>query len=922
MSSTVFGRRDELALGTRLLDELPRASAVLVVVGEAGIGKSCLVDVVERAAQDRRLRVLRGGCAPLGASVPYAPLRNVLQGQDAFRGNSQELVGAAGRAGWFDRLDTTLACSPGTVLIVEDAHWADHSSLVYLAHLARNLPPAGLLLLVTYRDEDADAAHDDWLAEQVRLPQASTMRLEPLTPEESVQQVQALSPGTPESAALAVHARSGGNPYLTAELALSARDGALSASLRQVLMARIRAAGAGPLLVVSAAGLLTRPATDHELLAAADGDEQAVRAAYQKHLVVAARDGPAGALPRHPVLAESAYLHLLPEQRRLLHGRLAQALETGQAAGRRAAEIAEHHMMAGHPDDALTWSVRAAEAAAGQFAYAEAGHWYATAVAAWPSATVAAALVPPLADLADSGARALAIAGRHVEVVELVDRVLDAGPMSSAAVPLLLRRSWSRFVTADTTGALADVDRALAAPGLEHAPALAAQVYALLAHLHGTCSRWPEAVTAARKAQCLAARSGNVRADGLAATVLGVAALLEGQLHNGLAELERALSLGKDLGEPDDLALAGVCLASYYSTDGPAERAVTVIESVRADLRRLAPQGHWLDDMLASNEAHALMAVGEWDRAIAVADDARGDLGFAQVEIAQIEVARGDLTSARERLRRAETLDRLDQPQFHLSVAIARAALELTEGRPQRALAQSLGTAELVSGTDLESVALPLLLTGIRAAALIGASAEIDRLLALLPGALDGPTGPAVRAQAAGERSGATGTPDPASWVSAAAEWEAVRRPYDQARALVRAAESLLATRGHRREAAAALRTAFGLAARLGAVPLQTEVTDLARAARLPIPRAPEQLEVPKTIASESVFGGLTEREEQVLVLVADGRTNREIGESLYMSPKTASVHVTRILQKLGVRTRVEAAALAVRHGLTDDVGS
>jgi DNA-binding NarL/FixJ family response regulator len=59
-----------------------------------------------------------------------------------------------------------------------------------------------------------------------------------------------------------------------------------------------------------------------------------------------------------------------------------------------------------------------------------------------------------------------------------------------------------------------------------------------------------------------------------------------------------------------------------------------------------------------------------------------------------------------------------------------------------------------------------------------------------------------------------------------------------------------------------------------------------------------------------------------VLVLVADGRTNREIGESLYMSPKTASVHVTRILQKLGVRTRVEAAALAVRHGLTDDVGS
>jgi DNA-binding CsgD family transcriptional regulator len=204
----------------------------------------------------------------------------------------------------------------------------------------------------------------------------------------------------------------------------------------------------------------------------------------------------------------------------------------------------------------------------------------------------------------------------------------------------------------------------------------------------------------------------------------------------------------------------------------------------------------------------------------------------------------------------------------------------------------------------------------------MGATAEIDRLLALLPGALDGRTGPAVRAQAAGERSGAMGTPDPASWVSAAAEWEAVRRPYDHARALVRAAESLLATRGRRREAAAALGTAFGLAARLGAVPLQTEVTDLARAARLPVPRAPEQVEVPETVVGESVLGGLTEREEQVLVLLADGRTNREIGESLYMSPKTASVHVTHILQKLGVRTRVQAAALAVRHGLTDEVSS
>ena len=87
---------------------------------------------------------------------------------------------------------------------------------------------------------------------------------------------------------------------------------------------------------------------------------------------------------------------------------------------------------------------------------------------------------------------------------------------------------------------------------------------------------------------------------------------------------------------------------------------------------------------------------------------------------------------------------------------------------------------------------------------------------------------------------------------------------------------------------------------------------DAAAAARAAAPAAEEEAPAP---AAEDPFG-LTPRERQVLALVAEGRTNREIGEVLFMAEKTASVHVSRILSKLDVRSRTEAAAVAHRLGL------
>ena len=157
----------------------------------------------------------------------------------------------------------------------------------------------------------------------------------------------------------------------------------------------------------------------------------------------------------------------------------------------------------------------------------------------------------------------------------------------------------------------------------------------------------------------------------------------------------------------------------------------------------------------------------------------------------------------------------------------------------------------------------------------------------------------------------AEGRPDPAAWEAAAAHFAALEEPFELGYARWRQGEALIVAGGDRSAAATALREAAGIAASLGAPLLAAEVDGLARRARVALEPAPE------AVAPDGLERlGLTDRELTVLGLVAEGQTNREIGAALFISEKTASVHVSRILAKLGVRSRVEAATTAHRLGL------
>jgi DNA-binding CsgD family transcriptional regulator len=178
------------------------------------------------------------------------------------------------------------------------------------------------------------------------------------------------------------------------------------------------------------------------------------------------------------------------------------------------------------------------------------------------------------------------------------------------------------------------------------------------------------------------------------------------------------------------------------------------------------------------------------------------------------------------------------------------------------------------------------------------------------------PLAAAELGSAEAEYARATGADATAPWAAAAERWEAFNRPYQAAYARWREAEALMANRD-RDGAARAASAALTAARRLGSAWLAEEVESLAARARLQLG------DKARTTAPAEGDGGepedpfgLTARERDVLALVAAGATNREIGERLHMAEKTASVHVSRILSKLNVRSRTEAAAVAHRQGL------
>jgi DNA-binding NarL/FixJ family response regulator len=415
-----------------------------------------------------------------------------------------------------------------------------------------------------------------------------------------------------------------------------------------------------------------------------------------------------------------------------------------------------------------------------------------------------------------------------------------------------------------------------------------------------------------------------------------------GSCTRDIERLVEARRIAEEVSNAEDTARAYVLLGSVLSQGGRQREALDVFRRGLAAARELGLE-RAMGSVLAVNVAGTLFEIGDWEesgRMVAEALERGGSVPFRLHDSkGMLDLGRGDFPAAREQL---ELAVRLSPSPYEASWPLAGLTeLAIWEGRyddARVAIDQAVSALEQLNpegksppteipqtyalGLRLEADCAELARAARSAAGVQQARRRAEPLLATLR-ALISPAAelgdawvPCSAAQGEAEWSRLQGRPDPQAWQRAAERWERLEAPHATAYARFRQAEALLAARAPRARIQPVLRAAYQAAVRLGAAPLRHQIELLAQRGRLRLQEpadAADAAAAPTAALSPAASFGLTRREAEVLALVAAGRTNRQIGQELFITEKTASVHVSRILTKLGVASRGEAAAVAHR---------
>ncbi|TPQ19094.1 ATP-binding protein [Streptomyces sporangiiformans] len=974
-----IGREDELARLTRVLDRARAGETrAVLVAGDAGVGKTRVLAEAAGHASETGMTVVTGHCVDLGdVGLPYLPFTEILgvlaaderfSAMPAAHPAVGRLLGDGGsakpdagsRLQLFEGVAALLADvaeSAPLLLVLEDLHWADQSSrdlLRFLLSRGTLQRPAGgtsalrLAIFASYRADDLHRRHPlrPLLAELVRLPAVDRLDLRPLPDAEVARLVRAQRAAPlPEATVSDIVERAEGNAFYAEELLAATADAppggpggasAVPSGLAEVLLIRCEQLPATAQQVLRTAAVAGRR-VEHELLRdAVDLPEQelesALREAVGRQLLVPGGDNTYSF--RHALIREAVYADLLPGERVRLHRAFARLLAGRGHPAESAAERAHHSRESHDLVDALAASLEAADHAGRIGAPAEELRHLEAALDLW-SAVPTSALPDGVPDTVTLTLRASAAAARAGETHRAVSltRAALAGIGSDTDAELAARVRYTlagNLMRVDSLkAAFAYSSEALSLISAE--PASHTWVWA--AATHAMAARYVGEDEVARRVALQALRVAEQLdvADAQADLLISLISL---EAHNrrtaqGRSRLREARELARRAGNVavEIRALFNLAMGAYES--GDLDECLTWISEglARADRAGLLSSPYALETRYLHSTV--LYTLGRWDECARSAVTAPGRLpaagAFAIAPALYVALARGDQTAA----ERARAL--LDGPFDWMATLVAGIVLTdaaALRGDPEEAVEQLRTTMAALdddSGAERPDVAVRLAalvlsavadtavelrLTGDEAGARGWADTatelvELARVTAAKgeDGGQQGPEGLAWLARAEAEWVRATTGPDVAAWEKAVAAF-GYGDVYEQARGQLRLAEALL-TAERREEAAEQARAARDTADRLGAVPLRERVDALVRRGRL-AERSP----------TAGGFPVLTARENDVLLLLARGRTNRQIGEELFISGKTASVHVSNILAKLGAASRTEAVALAYRAGL------
>ncbi len=848
----------------------------------------------------------------------------------------------------------------GPVLMwIEDIHWADRSTRSFLRFLAASLAEERVLAVATYRTDELHRRHPlrPLLAELERTPRARRIELQRFDRDELADQLADILGQTPVADVVErLYGRSEGNPLFTEELVAAGVDGrgSLPPSLREALLLRVERLS--PLAQRSLRLLAVAGRADQELLAAAESADAAelsaaMREAVEAQIVEALDSGRFGF--RHALLREVLYDDLLPGERAELHLALARALEGMRADGEAAwlaTGIAHHYYSAGDQPRALKAALDAADSVRSLHAYGEAASLLDRALELWPRVDDPE-LVTGIdeAELLSRGGRLHYLAGEDAVGAALYERAVEV--IGDDADPERLASLLRALATCQWFLGQAERSRETQRRGLElladradspaRARLLAQQVRFLLlqGRFREVCEAAPEALEAAERLGLDSELSGVLNR-------LGCALMALGREVEGSERLEEAIVVAERTGFSDDLATVYLNYADALHLAGYAAEARDIatkgVERVEGMTSFSSGGSTRALRFIRLNLAEIHFDLGEWERADedlrAVGDAGEGVLGAnGNLRRAQLALARGETEGVAAALERAEDLlsGTLEPPHIAL-LAELQAELATRAGDLERARAVAERGVDRIQFCSEDGLRIAI------AAARRARRRGRDRRPRPRPRRR---RGRARRRSSGPDRCARWSAPRPrrsrggrsrrrcsrSAWPSLRGHRARTTRrcgapPPTPGRssggsiapaiARWRQAQAALG-RADRDSAAAALIDAAAIAERLGAGWLASEAAGLATRARLNISE-PATASESESEPEEAPFG-LTPRELQVLTLVASGATNREIGERLFMAEKTASVHVSRILTKLDVRGRTEAAAVAHRHGIGTD---
>ncbi len=956
-----------------------KAGAVLLA-GDAGVGKTRLVDELAASADDTL--VLMGRCLDAGETgLPYLPFAEALSALKSDTANRPALAmllpqlalpaerepGTEGMiapslipgrrpeqdVGQLQLFDAVLGVLSDlserrrVLFVVEDLHWADASTRYLLSFLLARLRSQRLLVVATYRADDLHRTHPlrPLLSELVRLPAVDRMDLTPFSAADARRFVEALSDDLPEDVVRQVAERSEGNAFFAEELIAVATcdDRSLPSALADVLLSRVESLSPEAQHVLRVASVRGRRVRHDRLREAAGMSDieldRTLRELVQHHLLVVNDDEVYSF--RHALLREAVYGDLLPGERVRLHAAYAHHLAQHLDERGAAAALAHHAFQSHDLPLALKASIQASKEAERAGAPAESLRYLEKALNLWNA--VPTSDRPSDVDESVLLRRASWVAGtagqpeRAVAFARSATKAITAEQTPEEAAEIWLRLSQALSILDGNEREHFQVMRK--AFDLVHDREASPTRARVLAGKASSLRQKREDAAAREAAELAIADGQKVNAPGAVADAMGTLAILDdhaSRLEDAKASFERAIDCAREVGAFNNELRAWYYYGLMHYDHGDLAEAARVftLAGDRAKETGLTWSMFGLEIRILQVLVHYY--IGDWDYA-AWASEPPG-MSVSSTVLARLASASTHLTVSRGDLAESERMITKLRSDWHRDIQIALinggtgAELALWRGRPELAVervtdalawARKLGGPWMLAGIRIGAI-------GIAAHAEIAAKARRKRDAAAEKTAVEegrelaelvrltarkgrpragvlGPEGRAWLARALAEESRLTGSGDPELWQAAVDEFD-YGVVFEQALCRWRLAEALLGA-DRREEAAEQLRQADEVATRLKAVPLAEAVAACAKRARITL-RADEPVREHVDL--------FTPRERDVLGLVAAGRTNREVGEELYISEKTVSVHLSRIMAKLGASRRAEAVAIAYDRGLLE----